>query len=561
MKRNGKLVSKKYLEFFIPTVLTAMATNLASIVDAGIVGNLMDSTALSVINILLPVVQIYAALGVLFGIAVSVIIASSRGRDGTDMATGNRAYTVVCVSTAAVSAVMIALQLVFIDGITALLTPVAELRPLLKQYYIPLILGTPITLLMSSLVHIIRTDNRPQFATGIIIVSNVVNLILDIVFIKFLGLGLTGAALATVIGSVVGLGMVVSHFASKRCSVHWDSSVFKRSGGFFRCFTDVIANGASGAIGMVLTTAKLLFLNLLIQNYGGKASIVAFSAVSIFQILEGAFVSGGCQSMVPVVSLLYGEGDYGGVKMAFRKAMRILCVSCLVIMAVMEAFPELAAAIYGITDAELTLAVKAIRICAPMLLGDALTYLFIYLYMCTDNKTLSSAASAVNGIALIIPTGLILAKLFGINGVWMALPTAQYIALALLLIAALALKKHKHADSIYLLDRSRDTEVTAFSVGADGYSPDEVRAEIVSKADGDTAEAVCGVLAVIADAAVSPRRSKNTDVRICRGSGYSALIKNSGARLSEESFLPLKKKYPKLIYSETIGFSQINVTI
>ena len=266
MKRNGKLISRKYLEFFIPTVLTAMATNFAAIVDAGIVGNLMDSAALSVINILLPVVQVYASVAVLFGIAGSVIIASSRGRDASDTATGNRAYTVICASLAAISLLLMVIQFVFMDGIVALLTPVEELRPLVKEYYVPFIAGTPVNLLMSGLVHVIRTDNRPKYATGITLVANGVNLILDIVFIQCFGLGLTGASLATEIGAVAGLVMVICHFRSKACTVRWEDSVLKKRGGFFRCFRDVFTSGLPGAVGMLLTTAKLLFLNLLIQH-------------------------------------------------------------------------------------------------------------------------------------------------------------------------------------------------------------------------------------------------------------------------------------------------------
>ena len=559
MKRNDKLVTNKYLEFFVPTVLTAMATNLCAIVDASLVGNLMDSAALSVINILLPIVQIYASLAVLFGVAGSVIIASSRGRDATDTSTGNKAYTVICVSIMALSAIFMILQFTFLDGIIAVLTPVEELRPLLKEYYIPLIAGTPVTLLMSSLVHIIRTDSRPQFATGIVITANVVNLVFDIVFIRFFGLGLTGASLATLTGSTVGLIMVISHFVSKRSTLKWDSNIVKRPQEFLHDFVDILANGVSSSVAMLLTTGKLLFLNLLIQHYGGKTGMVAFSAVSICQILEGAFVAGGCQSMVPIISLLYGEKDYTGIKMTFRRAVKILGVICISITLIMEIFPQLAAIIYGIRGDELPITVSAIRICALMLVGDALTCLLIYMYMCTENRTLSTVLSVLNGIALIIPTGLVLAKLWGINGVWMALPITQYAALAVAVAAAFSLKKKKNADNIYLLDRSCDTEIAAFSIGGDQILTAELINEITICSDENIAAAVGEIVSIIERAGTLPHKSKNTDVRICKDEGYSVSAKSSGAEISGNSFSELGIKYPMLTYSEAIGFNQINL--
>ena len=247
MKRTKTLITRKYGEYFVPTVLTAMATNFAAIVDAGIVGNLIDSTALSVINVLMPVVQLYAALSVLFGIAASAIIAGSRGKDGNDFATGNTTLCVSVTSLLGIGAVMMALQFVFTDEIVAFLTPVREIRPQVKEYYLPFICGTPITLLTSSLVHVVRTDSRPKYATAVVLVTNGVNLVFDVVLIKFFSMGLRGASVASVVGSVAGLTMILCHFKGALSTVHWDGSVLRRPKHFFGFLLDEISAGASGA--------------------------------------------------------------------------------------------------------------------------------------------------------------------------------------------------------------------------------------------------------------------------------------------------------------------------
>lgn len=557
IKRTKTLITRKYGEYLVPTVLTAMATNFAAIVDAGIVGNLMDSTALSVINILMPVVQIYAAVSILFGIASSAIIAGSRGKDGNDFATGNATLSVTVISLLGIGAVMMALQFAFSDEIVAFLTPVREIRPQVREYYLPFICGTPITLLTSSLVHVVRTDSRPKYATAIVLVTNGVNLVLDVVLIEFFSMGLMGASLATVVGSVAGLTMILCHFKSPSSTVHWDGSVLRSPKRFFRFLLGEISAGASGALGIMLTTAKLLFLNLLVQYYGGKAGMVSFSAVSFCQVVESAFVSGGCQAMVPLVSLLNGEKDRCGVEYAFRAALRVLAVSCLVITVLMELFPGSAAAIYGITGEELVGTVSAIRISMLMLLGDAIIYLFIYFYMCVERKLLSTVFSVLNGIVFILPFGLILGKAFGIDGIWWALCAAQYAALLTLLVTALVIQKVRHCKSIALLDDSEDKELLAFSVGPGGIDLAAARKEIASVAGETAADAVCDILLVLDRAETAPRREKNADVRIVGGGECSVIVKSGGALVSETDFAALSEKHMGLRCSESMGFKYI----
>lgn len=557
MKRTKTLITRKYREYFVPTVLTAMATNFAAIVDAGIVGNLMDSTALSVINVLMPVVQFYAAVSILFGIAASAIIAGSRGKDGNNFTTGNATLSVTVISLLRIGAVMMALQFVFLDEIVAFLAPVRDIRPQVREYYLPFICGTPITLLTSSLVHVVRTDSRPKYATAIVLATNSVNLVFDVVLIKFFGMGLLGASLATIVGSAVGLSMILGHFKSPRCTVHWDSSVLRRPKLFFSFLLGELSAGASGAVGVMLTTVKLLFLNLLVQHYGGKAGIVSFSAVSFCQIVESAFVSGSCQAMVPIVSLLHGEKDHRGVEYAFRAAIRVLVVSCLFITIYMELFPGSAAAIYGITGEELVGAAAAIRISMLMLPGDAIIYLFIYFYMCIGRKLLSTVFSVLNGIVFIIPFGLILGKAFGVDGVWWALCAAQYAALLTLLLTALVIKKIRHCENLTLLDEGEGKDLLSFSVGPGGIDLQTAREKIAAKSGKATADAACDILTVLDRAETAPRRKKNADVRIVGGGGCSVIVKSSGALVSEADFAELSEKHEGLRCSESMGLRYI----
>ena len=153
--RNAVTVNKKYTEYFLPTVLTAMATNIAMIVDSIIAGNLLGQNSLAAIN----------------------LISFAKGR--RDEKQANRVFTSTFIVLIALSVIFIAIQLPLADSISSLLTKDAELKSLLYQYYVPFIIGTPIYLLLMCSIHFVRADARPAFASNIVIVANAVNLGLD----------------------------------------------------------------------------------------------------------------------------------------------------------------------------------------------------------------------------------------------------------------------------------------------------------------------------------------------------------------------------------------------
>ena len=96
LKRNSITINRKYSEYFLPTVLTAMATNISMIVDAMIAGNILGKNALSAINLLSPISQLYFSLTIMFGLGASSIISIAKGKNDNKQA--NRVFTTAFIS-------------------------------------------------------------------------------------------------------------------------------------------------------------------------------------------------------------------------------------------------------------------------------------------------------------------------------------------------------------------------------------------------------------------------------------------------------------------------------
>ena len=180
LKRNSITINRKYSEYFLPTVLTAMATNISMIVDAMIAGNILGKNALSAINLLSPISQLYFSLTIMFGLGASSIISIAKGKNDNKQA--NRVFTTAFISVILICIILIAVQLSLADEICSLLTNDSVLHSLLYKYYIPFIIGTPLNLLLLCSIYFIRADNRPRFASNIIIIVNIVKKIIGKIF-------------------------------------------------------------------------------------------------------------------------------------------------------------------------------------------------------------------------------------------------------------------------------------------------------------------------------------------------------------------------------------------
>ena len=531
-KRTRTLIDKKYMEFFVPTVLTAMANSIAMLVDSTIVNLTLGKDAFASVNLLSPIIQLYVAISILFGLSSATIIAKLKGEDGTETKHSNETFTIATIALTIISIFLIAIQLIFIDGISNLITTDEVLNPLFKSYYLPYIIGTPISLFMTSGVYIVRTEGRPKFASNIIIVSNVVNLVFDFVYILLFNTGIMGAALATITGNLVGVIMLLTHFRHPLSTIKFVPKKIENLG---RTTKEIISYGISGSLGAVLITIKIFFLNTLVQQYGGATALVAFSVVSLCQILDSAFVAGACNTMAPIGSMLFGEKDFTGIRFVTEKALKILMISTNLIMVLMLIFAKTIVMVYGMTDAEsVALGTTAVRICSLMFPTDALTFIGLYFLISVGQNKASTSISVINGVVFIIPLGIILSHAFGLLGVWASLPLAQLLSLIYVLVLALVLKRKHKIDFT-------PVELSAFSQNGADTRPEDIEDNLMA------------CLEIVEKAPLEKgKKTKDTDVRICKD---LTIIKNSGALLTEADFTD-----KNATFSKVLGFNQITLS-
>ena len=131
------------------------------------------------------------------------------------------------------------------------------------------------------------------------------------------------------------------------------------------------------------------------------------------------FIAGASQTMMPIVGTLYGEKDYNGIRFAVYRALRVVMISCIVLVAVFEIFPQAVLMLFGVTGAEeIAMGVQAIRTFALSLIGTGFTFLMMYYFQTIQRRVVSSVISVVQGVAVIVPCAFFFSNIWGSVGIW-----------------------------------------------------------------------------------------------------------------------------------------------
>ena len=452
LTRNRKLIDRKFTEFFFPTVINTMSSSLSFIVDGIIVSALLGPTAMAAVNASMPVSQVISMLAALIGIGAAGCISVSFGRRMREKA--DRDFSAAAVMIVVTGILLVVLQAVFFDRICGILLRNEAISPLIRDYYRNIVWGAPIMMLTPAIAHVMRAEGQAKSASMVILVCNILNLVFDVIFIRFFGMGIGGASLATVTANIAGvIAMCAVYICTPKRTVHF------RFDGILHEMAEVLRTGLPAAFGMGLLAVKINFINNLVSGIAGSGGVVAFSICISCLMFMSMFISGAAQTMMPILGIYYGERDRAGVKFVVRRAVKILMICAAVSVIILEAAPQLLLLIYRIQDAAAADIVKtAVRLFSISLPGTALSFLLLYYYMTVERRTLSTVISVVNGLAAIIPCALLLSKMMGITGVWLAFTAAELVTIGTVLL----LEKGK----LFALPNWEDREL--MSLSADG---------------------------------------------------------------------------------------------
>ena len=414
--RSYGILIRKFQKYLLPTMITTAALSLNEFADSMLVSNLLGSQAMAVVNLGYPVMLIMTAIETLFGAGGSTFYAVLLGeRKGEE---AGKVFS-LSLSAAFLSGLVItAAGVVFPDLILPLLCQDDTLMAAgFELYFRVLVLSAPVLTLVLTLVEFLPSAGSPNLAMAINVAANGINLIMDYVYIKYFGMGVEGAAWATLSGYIAGAMLLPLAFRNKdrlRVSLAGLSNL--------RLLGNVIAKGAASAVSQLGFAVKFGVSNALVAVLGGAQGVVAMSLCLQAFSFVAIFYGGAITAASPILALLHGQRDYSGRQHILKTALIYGLAPVLLCVVWFEVAPQQAAAIYSITKPdELALAVTALRIFSLCFVLRGFCIIFMYFLQVLGLNRYAMAISLFDGFG-IVPMAAVMCHAFGLDGLWWTYP-------------------------------------------------------------------------------------------------------------------------------------------
>ena len=432
-EKIGRLMAK----YAVPCIISLLVGALYNIVDQIFIANAsyLGSFGNAANTVVFPLTVIALAIAVMIGDGCCAFVSLSLGRNEPENA--GRSVGSAVVLTVISSLVLTAVYLIFSDGIITLFggTVNAETFEYSKEYFFWITLGIPFYMFGQAMNPVIRADGSPRFAMVSTVAGAVINIILDPIFIFGLKWGMTGAAVATVIGQIATAVLAVGYLCRTR-TVRLSRRDFRLCGGVvFKTLT----LGICSFLSQISLVAAMAAINNMIRKYGALDEIfgreqfaqIPMAVVGIvmkfFQIVI-SIVVGMAAGCIPIVGFNMGAGRKERVKSLFTRLLIAEACVGLAALIIVEFFPRQLIGIFGAKNESAyytDFALRAFRIYLCMVVFACINKAAFIFLQAMGRAAASTMLSMVREIVFGVGLALLLPMFFGLDGVLYSMPVAD----------------------------------------------------------------------------------------------------------------------------------------
>ena len=428
------LAVDKFHQFILPNTVKVFAVCISEFVDALIVAMLLGSQAMAIVNLGSPIVLVVATLSTLLVVGGGTLYANLCGAFNKPEA--ERVFTISTIAALAVSSLLTLVALPLTGTITSLLCVGDEELIRESSYYIAVLIASmPVLTVANVLFGFLPSAGKPNMSSWLMLLANLINLSLDVVFIRFCGMGIEGAAYATLCGYSVALVVYLVLYMRRQVNMR----LVRVSLSAFAGLKSVCSMGISAALSQLGFVIKVVAGNALVLFFSGQAALIALSVCMQLLSICSIFVGGIGSSMINITATLQGQRDFPASDLVVRRAYGLIAVCSVVTMVLFFLFASDIAVVYKATEpAVFAMTVRAIHIFSLMILLRSLVIVFMFYVQSIGMSTYASFISLFDGFAGQLPLAYVGCLCIGIDGFWWSFPVTS----VLLFLIVLAWNRH-----------------------------------------------------------------------------------------------------------------------
>ncbi|MGM9738831.1 MAG: MATE family efflux transporter [Candidatus Cryptobacteroides sp.] len=418
------------MQYAVPAIIAMTASSLYNMVDSIFIGHIPDvgSYAISGLAVTFPLMNLSTAVGTLVGLGASTILSVVLGQKNYSVA--NKVLSNLVLLNIIVGLLFTVAVLPFLDPVLKFFGATENTLPFAREYMFIILLGNVVTHLYFGLNNVIRASGNPRLAMSLTIFTVVSNSVLDPVFIFVFGMGIKGAALATVLCQTLALCYSLRYFSNQGNFLHLPARIRDYSLNL-RIAKDSLTIGMGPFLMNAASCIVTMFINQQLLKYGGDLAIGAYGIVNRISFLFVMVNMGFNQGMQPIAGYNFGARKYSRVKQVYK--LTVLCatvVTCFGFL-VSECAPGLAVSLFTKDPALKELAVKGLRIINLAFPLVGFQMVATNLFQCLGMVHKSILLSLSRQLLFLVPMIYFLPQFFGYSGVWMSFPVADSLSIIL----------------------------------------------------------------------------------------------------------------------------------
>lgn len=425
LELGTKPIGRLLWQYALPAIVAMLASSLYNMVDSIFIGQGVGPIAISGLAITFPFMNLTGAFGAAIGVGSSTYLSLKLGQK--DYRTAERILGNTLMLNVYVGVALSVVCLLMLDPILRFFGASDATLPYARQYMVIILAGNVVTHTYLGLNAVLRAASKPRQAMNATIFTVVFNTILDPIFIYpwGLGLGISGAAYATILAQVLALCYQVRLLGDKRQLIHFSRGTYKLQSQIIK---NIIAIGVSPFAMNVCSCIIVIFINNQLVSYGGDLAVGAYGISNKILFVFTMFVLGLNQGMQPIAGYNFGA-------QRFDRLMRVVKLTMLSATAVVTVgwcfamFPPQLCVRLFTTDATLIgIAANALRISGCMFPIVGYQMVTTNFFQCIGKVKVSIFLSLSRQLIFLLPMLWLLPHFFQLNGVWFSMPTSDLLA-------------------------------------------------------------------------------------------------------------------------------------
>ena len=420
LELGTKPVGRLLMQYAMPAIIAMTASSLYNMVDSIFIGQGVGPMAISGLALTFPFMNLSAAFGAAVGVGASTCISVKLGQ--RDYSTAQNILGNTITLNLIIGVLFSIVSLLFLDPILYFFGASDQTIPYARDYMVIILLGNVFSHMYFGMNAVLRAAGKPRHAMYATMFTVIMNTMLDPLFIYTLGLGISGAAYATILSQMIALTWQIWLFADRSQLLHLCKGTYRLRKAIVR---NIIGIGMSPFLMNVCACIVVIFINKGLLQYGGDLTVGAYGIANRTAFVFVMVVMGINQGMQPIAGYNYGARNTARLMKTLKLSMLAATVVTTSGFLVAEFIPELCARMFTPDEQLIGLAAHGLRIIMATfpIVGYQMvvTNFFVSIGMAKTSIFLSMSRQML----FLFPLLLLLPLEFGVNGVWMSMPISD----------------------------------------------------------------------------------------------------------------------------------------